>query len=60
MKVGSSLVVVLPKPLVDAFGIEKGQSIEMLATDKGIYIPLTAKKQTHDKEIEKKVKEIEK
>jgi AbrB family looped-hinge helix DNA binding protein len=38
--VGSSSVVVLPKPVVDGFNIKKGERLEMTVTDDGIYIPL--------------------
>lgn len=45
MKVGNSLAVVLPKPIVDNFGIEKGEALKMLVTEKGIYIPLQQTKE---------------
>ena len=60
MKVGNSLAVVLPKPLVDNFGIGKGDSMKMIVTDKGIYIPLTSKGQAKNKEVEKIMKEMQK
>ena len=60
MKVGNSMVVVLPKPIVDNFGIEKGDTIKMVVTDKGIYIPLTPKGQSKSKEVEKIMKEMQK
>ena len=41
--VGSSSVVVLPKPVVDGFNIKKGNKLEMTVTDNGIYIPLVEK-----------------
>jgi antitoxin component of MazEF toxin-antitoxin module len=40
MKVGNSLVLVLPKPLCDGFGIKKGSVLNVTARDDGIYIPL--------------------
>ena len=43
MKVGNSLAMNIPKPVVDVFSIEKGQSISYMVTEKGIYIPLLAK-----------------
>ena len=43
MKVGNSLVLVLPKPLVEGFGIEKGDTLRLAVTDKGVYIPLGQK-----------------
>lgn len=60
MKVGNSMTVVLPKPIVDNFGIEKGDSMKMIVTDKGIYIPLTPKGQAKNKEVEKIMKEMQK
>jgi len=60
MKVGNSLVVVLPKPIVDNFGIEKGDQIEMVVSEKGIYIPITTKGQAKNKEAEKIMKEMRK
>ena len=41
--VGSSSVVVLPKPVVDGFNLKKGNKLEMTVTDHGIYIPLVEK-----------------
>jgi antitoxin component of MazEF toxin-antitoxin module len=41
--VGSSSVVVLPKPVVDGFNLKKGNKLEMTVTDNGIYIPLVEK-----------------
>ena len=41
--VGSSSVVVLPKPVVDGFNLKKGNKLEMTVTDNGIYIPLIEK-----------------
>ena len=41
--VGSSSVVVLPKPVVDGFNLKKGNKLEMKVTDHGIYIPLVEK-----------------
>jgi bifunctional DNA-binding transcriptional regulator/antitoxin component of YhaV-PrlF toxin-antitoxin module len=38
---GSSSVIVLPKPVVDGFNLEKGNRLEMIVKDDGIYIPLT-------------------
>lgn len=52
------MVVVLPKAIVDNFGIDKGESLKMIVTDKGIFIPLSAKNQS--KEIEKIMKEMKK
>lgn len=38
---GSSSVIVLPKPVVDGFNLEKGNRLDMIVKDDGIYIPLT-------------------
>lgn len=58
-KVGNSNMLVLPKPLCDAFGIEKGDSLSLIVTDKGIYIPLLAKRDSESKRAEKMIAEIE-
>lgn len=58
-KVGNSNMLVLPKPLCDAFGIQKGDSLSLLITEKGIYIPLIAKKDSESKKAEKLIAEIE-
>lgn len=58
-KVGNSNMLVLPKPLCDAFGIQKGDSLSLLVTEKGIYIPLIAKKDSEAKKAEKLIAEIE-
>ena len=42
MKVGGSLALVLPKPICDGFGIEKGQVLDMIVDDGGVSIPLEA------------------
>ena len=39
-KVGASSVIVMPKPVIEGFGLRKGQKIEMIVTDDGIRIPL--------------------
>jgi AbrB family looped-hinge helix DNA binding protein len=46
--VGSSSVIVLPKPVVDGFNLKKGDRLEMTVTDNGIQIPLT--EQNEDRE----------
>ncbi len=38
--VGTSYVVVVPKPIVDGFGLKKGQKLEMIVKDNGIFITL--------------------
>ena len=42
--VGSSNVIVLPKPILDGFNLKKGQKLNMIVKDDGIYIPLMEKK----------------
>lgn len=37
---GSSSIIVLPKPVVDGFNLTKGNRLEMIVKDDGIYIPL--------------------
>jgi AbrB family looped-hinge helix DNA binding protein len=41
--VGSSSIIVLPKPVVDGFNLQKGDRLEMTVTDNGIHIPLEEK-----------------
>ena len=43
--VGSSSIIVLPKPVVDGFNIKKGDRLEMTVTDNGINIPLEEQKE---------------
>jgi AbrB family looped-hinge helix DNA binding protein len=38
---GTSEVIVLPRPVRDGFNLKKGQKLEMIVRDDGIYIPLT-------------------
>ncbi len=38
--VGSSSVVVFPKAVIEGFGLKKGQKLEMIVRDDGVYIPL--------------------
>jgi antitoxin component of MazEF toxin-antitoxin module len=57
MKVGNSLVLVLPKPLCDGFGIGKGDTLDLAVTDKGIYIPIEQKAKP-DKRAEALIKEV--
>lgn len=51
---GTSYVVAVPKPVVEGFGLEKGEKFEMYVSDDGIYIPLKAKHTTLNlKELKK-------
>jgi bifunctional DNA-binding transcriptional regulator/antitoxin component of YhaV-PrlF toxin-antitoxin module len=43
--VGSSLVIVLPKPVVDGFDLKKGDRLGMTVTDDGIQIPLAEQRE---------------
>jgi AbrB family looped-hinge helix DNA binding protein len=43
--VGSSSIIVLPKPVVNGFNIRKGDRLEMTVTDSGIHIPLEEQKE---------------
>lgn len=38
--VGTSSVIALPKPILDGFNLKKGQKLELIVKDDGIYIPL--------------------
>ncbi|MHB1908738.1 MAG: AbrB/MazE/SpoVT family DNA-binding domain-containing protein [Nitrososphaerales archaeon] len=58
-RVGNSNMLVLPKPLCDAFGIEKGDSLSLIVTEKGVYIPVIAKKNSESKKAERIIAEIE-
>ena len=58
-KVGNSYMLALPKPICDAFGIERGDYLSLVVTDKGVYIPLVAKKDSAMKKTEKIIEEIE-
>lgn len=40
---GTSSVIAIPKPIIDGFGLEKGEKLEVYVSDDGIYIPLKAK-----------------
>lgn len=45
---GSSSVIVLPKPVVDGFNLTKGDRLEMIVKDDGIYIPLAEQKKDRE------------
>jgi AbrB family looped-hinge helix DNA binding protein len=42
--VGTSSVIVLPKPILNGFNLKKGQRLEVIVKDDGIHIPLTEQK----------------
>lgn len=50
---GTSSVIAIPKPIVDGFGLERGQKLQLIVTDAGIQIPL----KTQAPVKEQKVKE---
>ena len=39
MKVGNSLVLVLPKTVCDNYGLEKGTTLDIAMTENGLFIP---------------------
>ncbi|HEY7082719.1 MAG TPA: AbrB/MazE/SpoVT family DNA-binding domain-containing protein [Nitrososphaeraceae archaeon] len=41
---GSSSVIVLPKPVVNGFNLAKGSKLDLIVKDDGIYIPLGERK----------------
>jgi bifunctional DNA-binding transcriptional regulator/antitoxin component of YhaV-PrlF toxin-antitoxin module len=52
--VGSSSVIVLPRPILDGFNLKKGQKLDMVVRDDGIYIPLIEHKSGSVKEVKAK------
>jgi bifunctional DNA-binding transcriptional regulator/antitoxin component of YhaV-PrlF toxin-antitoxin module len=50
--VGTSSVIVVPKPVLEGFGLKKGDTVNLLVTDSGIYIPLEAKRDKQTKDTE--------
>ncbi|UVS69100.1 AbrB/MazE/SpoVT family DNA-binding domain-containing protein [Nitrososphaera viennensis] len=38
--VGSSSVIVVPKPVLEGFGLKKGDKVDLIVRDDGIYIPI--------------------
>jgi AbrB family looped-hinge helix DNA binding protein len=38
--VGTSSVITVPKPILNGFNLKKGQRLELIVKDDGIYIPL--------------------
>ncbi len=57
MRVGNSLVLLLPKPLGDSFEIESGKKVTIIVGDEGIFVPLSSR--VKKSEIEK-LKELQK
>ena len=41
--VGTSGVITIPKPVIDGFGLEKGQKLELIVTDDKIVIKIPEK-----------------
>ena len=58
MKVGNILSVNLPKAIVEAYSIKKGDSISLTVTDYGIIIPLTATKKAKNEEARKLIEKV--
>lgn len=42
--VGTSSVIVMPKPVLEGFGLKKGDTIDLFVGDDGVYIPLKSKR----------------
>lgn len=64
MKVGNSIVMVLPKSLCDNYGIKivsdkEKNKLQVLATDSGMFIPLKQKEELKEK-INELLKEMKK
>ena len=59
MKVGNSMVMVLPKSLCENFGIKDKMRLQVLATDGGFFIPLKQKKELKD-DVQEWIKENQK
>jgi bifunctional DNA-binding transcriptional regulator/antitoxin component of YhaV-PrlF toxin-antitoxin module len=45
---GTSSVIVLPKPIIDGFNLGRGRKLDMFVRDDGIYIPLNEKPAHND------------
>lgn len=52
-RMGGSRVIVIPKPIVEGFGLEIGQKVEMIATDEGIHVSLDAHGKTREQKVGK-------
>ena len=48
---GTSSVIVLPKPVVDGFNLGKGHRLELIVRDDGIYIPLVEQPADDDDDL---------
>jgi bifunctional DNA-binding transcriptional regulator/antitoxin component of YhaV-PrlF toxin-antitoxin module len=46
--VGTSSVIVMPKPVLEGFGLKKGDTIDLYVSDNGVYIPLKPKLEIED------------
>jgi AbrB family looped-hinge helix DNA binding protein len=57
--VGTSSVIVVPKAVLDGFGLKKGQKLELIVKDNGIYIPLQEQKTSIGEVKEPTLKEDE-
>ena len=54
---GTSSVIVLPKPILDGFNLKKGQRLEVIVKDDGIHIPLTEQTASDEKTRKKNYEE---
>lgn len=52
---GTSYVIAMPKPIVEGFGLVKGQKIDLYVNDNGIQIPLHQKSPSEIEEEAEKV-----
>jgi bifunctional DNA-binding transcriptional regulator/antitoxin component of YhaV-PrlF toxin-antitoxin module len=48
---GTSSVIVLPKPIIDGFNLGKGHKLDLIVRDDGIYIPLN-EQPAHNDDLE--------
>ena len=59
MKGGNSLAMTLPKPLWDNYEINKGDSLDIVTMDRGIFIPVKPKESAFiKKELEQALKSV--
>lgn len=59
MKVGNSLVLVLPKIVFENYSIEKGDSMKIVMTEHGLFIPAKQNESSFiQKELENALKSV--
>jgi AbrB family looped-hinge helix DNA binding protein len=57
---GTSSVIAIPKPVCDGFGIQKGDKLDLIVRDDGLYIPVKERNpmvERIEQEIDDHVKE---